>query len=496
MLGRCVQKDLFILFADRSDANIIFLGLLRGEFNKAKQPHYVWGSGVSKLGATANIAEFVVETGFQNLLLQTVEKAKYHILDYFGVTLAGSSSPIAQILKEHLLEVGGKPQATIVGSPLKAPCPDAAWANGALGHALDFDDNSIELPAAIHQTVTTLPAALSVSEALEVCGRELLTAFILGIEVASKLDRAMGGHPERGWHGTGTFGTFGATIAAGKVMNLSVEEMELAMGIASSLAAGLIANFGTMTKPLHAGQASRNGVMAAQLAKKGFTSSKNILERNRGFGQLFGRGIDERYLKGNLGNTWEILEPGIHIKLYPSCMVTHGAIDATLKIFEEHSIDPEQVAFVEVRSKSDLSSLIYSRPKTGLEAKFSMEFCVAIALLEQRATLDEFTDMKVLENRVQQMLEKVRIETDSNVEGHGPLTTSVKVRMKNGNEYIEFVEYPRGSKRNPITSREVEMKFRNCSKYAIQSEKIEEIIRIINNLEGLSINQLMTLMQT
>ena len=463
------------------------------EIIEMKHQRELYRFGEQELGTTANVATFIVETSFQNVPQEALEKAKHHVLDYLGVALAGSTFRIAQILKEHLSEVGGKPQATILGSPLKAPCPEAAWANGTFGHALDLDDNSIELPTAIHQTVTTLPAALSVSEALKAEGRELLTAFILGIEVASKLDRAMGGHTERGWHGTGTFGTLGAAVAAGKVLELSVEEMEQAIGIAASKAAGLMSNFGTMTKPLHAGQASRNGVMAALLAKKGFTSSKNILEKDDGFGQLFGQGIDARYLKKSLGKPWEILEPGIHIKLYPSCMATHTAIDATLKLVEEQTIDPKQVASVEVTSKNDLRALTYSRPKTALEAKFSMEFCVSIALLEGKASLNEFTDLKVQDQRVRQMIEKVRIATDSKTEATSPLETSVKVRMKNGDEYMESIEYPRGSKRNPLTFKEMESKFRSCAKYALQLKKVEEIIRVIDNLEDANIHRLMTL---
>jgi 2-methylcitrate dehydratase PrpD len=451
---------------------------------------------VDKLGATTYVAKFIIETGFQNLPQRAVEKTKHHILDFFGVTLAGSTYPVAQILKEHLSEVGGESQATSVGFPLKVPCPEAAWANGILGHFLDFDDNSIGLPEPIHQTVTTLPAALSLGETLEVGGRELLTAFMLGIEVASKLDRAIVGHGKRGWHGTGTFGTLGATVAAGKVLKLGVEEMEHAIGIAASKAAGLRSNFGTMTKPLHAGQASRNGVMSALLAKKGFTSCKNILEKDYGFGQLFGQGLDVKYLQENLGKSWEILEPGVHIKLYPSCMVTHSAIDGTLRLIKEQTIDLEQVSFVEVRSKGDLSGLIYSKPKTALEAKFSMEYCVAIALLEGKVTLDEFTDAKVLEPRVQQLIEKIRIVSDSKMEASSPLKTSIMVRMKNGNEYAEFVEYPRGSKRNPITFKEVETKFRDCAKYVLHPKKVQEIIRVIKKLEDMKTSELMTLIHS
>jgi 2-methylcitrate dehydratase PrpD len=449
-----------------------------------------------QLNASADVASFIAETGFEHLPQKAVEKAKRLILDYLGVTLAATTSPVARILKEHLSELGGKPQATIVGFRFKTPCSEAAWANGTLGHVFDYDDNTIELPAAIHTTVTVLPAALSVGEALEVGGGELITAFVLGTEAACKIDRGIKGSGEKGFHGTGTFGTLGATVAAGKLMKLSAEEMEYAIGIAASMAGGLASNFGTMTKPLHAGNASRNGVVAALLAKKGFTSSRGILEKDRGFGQVFGQGLGKQYLKESLGQPWEILEPGIHMKLYPACVIIHAAIDATLKLVEGQNIDSEQVDSVEVRANFDPRGLLFSRPKTVMEARFSPEFCVAIALLEGKATLDEFTEAKVVENRVQKMIEKVHRISDSR--GSKPVQmapTSLKVRMKNGKEYNELVEYPRGSGKNPLTAKEVETKFRSCAKYAFPPEKIDEIIRAISNLEDVKTHQLMSLLR-
>jgi 2-methylcitrate dehydratase PrpD len=349
-----------------------------------------------------------------------------------------------------------------------------------------------------------------------------MTAFILGIEVASKIDRSMRGSAEKGWHGTGTFGTLAATAAAGKVLKLTFEEMEHAIGVAASTAGGLTSNFGTMTKPLHAGQASRNGVVAALLAKKGFTSSKNILEKHRGFGQVFGRGLDEKYVKENLGKPWEILDPGVHIKPYPSCAITHAAIEITLKLAREHNITPEQVDLIEVTweyGKVDLRGHFFRKPRTGLEAKFSLEFCIAIALLEGKATLDEFTDAKASEHRVQQMIERIRIVPNSKEESEGtykeiaslrtplktsvkeiaslrtPLKTSVKIRMKNGSEYAELVEYPRGfGRKNPLTQKQIEDKFSNCARNILQPEKAEEIIRVVNNLENMKIHQLMPLL--
>jgi 2-methylcitrate dehydratase PrpD len=379
---------------------------------------------------------------------------------------------------------------------MRVACPEAAWANGALGHCLDFDDATIELPAAIHTTVTILPPALSVGEALEVGGRDLLTAFVLGTEVACKIDRAMKGSGEKGFHGTGTFGTIGATIAAGRLLKLNVEEMECALGIAASMAGGLVANFGTMTKPLHAGQAARNGVVAASLAKKGFTASKDILEKDRGYGQIFARDLDESYLKESLGKPWEILEPGIHIKLYPACVVIHGAIHATLKLAEKKGVDPQHVDTVEVRTNFDPRGLFFSRPRTVMEGRFSPEFCVAIALLEGKATLDEFTYAKVMDNRVQQMIEKIRVVADSRITSPIQMApTSVMVRMNNGKEFTETVEYPPGSGENPLTTEELETKFRSCSKNALPPEKVDEIIQAISNLEDVETHQLMSLLR-
>jgi 2-methylcitrate dehydratase PrpD len=378
---------------------------------------------------------------------------------------------------------------------LKASCPEAAWANGILGHSLDFDDNSIGLPAAIHQTVTTLPAALSLGELVNASGREMLLAIVLGIEAGSKVDRAMEGHASS-WHGTGTFGTFASTVTAGRLLRLEPAELEHALGMAASMAAGLEVNFGTMTKPLHAGQASRNGVIAALLAKKGFTSAKGILEKKDGFGEVLGRRLNPDYLGEYLANPWEIVEPGIHLKNYPSCMVTHSALDAILGMARTYQLDARSIESVEVLSKRDLRRfLIYDEQKTASEGKFSMQFCVAVGLLERKVTLEEFTDEKMRDPEIIKLMKNVRLQTDPNLPDKSMLTTLVRVTMNDHRTYEKMVEYPKGSKMNPMSVEEVAEKFRTCAKYDLQKTSVDKLIEAAFNLEELeNVNELTSLL--
>jgi len=441
--------------------------------------------GNSQLGSTSDLVTYINKISFKDIPNEAIAKVKLQILDCLGVALNASDKTLARIISSQVREEAGTPQSSVIGLGLRAPCATAAWANGAIAHSLDFDDNSIALPTAIHQTVTTLPAALSVGELVNANGRELLKAVTLGIEAGSKIDRALSGHAQA-WHGTGTFGTLASTVAAAKLLQLNPEQLENALGTACSMAAGLVANFGTMTKPLHAGQASRNGVTAALLAKKGFTSARDILETKEGFAEVMGNHLDQAYLKEHLGNPWEILEPGVHIKMYPSCMATHAGLDAIIKLAKTHNIDPSAVASVEVTAAKDLrSALIYDEPKTALEGKFSMQYCIAIGLLRKRATLEEFTDQTVQDPNVINLLRKVRVATDQTLASKGPLLTVVKVKLKDGRSFEESVEFPKGSNKNPMSLDEVTLKFRDCTSRILERKRVDEIVDTVLRLEKL-----------
>ena len=449
------------------------------------------------MSSTSDLIEFIRETDYKDIPKEAIEKVKLQILDCLGVTLAAADKAIAKIITSQVSEEAGTPQSTIIGLGQKVPCATAAWANGVIGHSLDFDDNSIALPTAIHQTVTTLPAALSVAELEEASGSELLQAITLGIEAASKTDRAMDGHAQA-WHGTGTFGTLASAVAAAKLLKLDPEQLENALGAACSMAAGLVANFGTMTKPFHAGQASRNGVIAALLARKGLTSTKGVIDIKEGFAEVMGKRLDPTYLKKHLGNPWEMLDPGIHIKMYPSCMATHAGLDATIKLSKTHQIDSTRVESVEVRTGKDLHpALIYDEPKTALEGKFSMQFCTAIGLLKRKATLDEFTDRTVRNPETVYLMKKVRLVVDPALANMGPLTTTVRVNLRNGRILEESVEYPKGSKNNPMSAEEVKEKFKNCAGHLLPKNEVDEVVKAVLQLDVLErVDQLASLLHT
>ncbi|MFB0561128.1 MAG: MmgE/PrpD family protein, partial [Candidatus Lokiarchaeia archaeon] len=228
------------------------------------------------------MSEFVNKIEYRDLPEEAIMVAKQSLLDYFGVTLAGSVAPIGGIIKSYLEELGSVGPSTVVGLGLKTSCPNAAFANGVLGHALDFDDSNPSLLG--HPSVPVAPSVLAIAEYTEASGEELLTAYSVGVEIECKLGVVVNpAHMSKGWHCTSTLGAFGATASAVKLLDLDVEQMMYAFGIAASESAGIRANFGTMTKPFHAGRAAENGIVAAMLAKRGFTSNKNAIDDEFGY---------------------------------------------------------------------------------------------------------------------------------------------------------------------------------------------------------------------
>jgi 2-methylcitrate dehydratase PrpD len=343
-----------------------------------------------------------------------------------------------------------------------------------------------------HPTVPVLPATLAVGEEIKVSGAEVLEAFLIGFEVETKLGAGMNPHLfENGWHPTAILGSMGAAAASAKLLRLPVEKICMALGIAASFASGLRQNFGTMTKPLHAGHAAQNGVVAAKLARRGYTADGAIVEARLGYAHAFAG--PEKYdldkITTNLGKPFDIVSPGVGLKRYPSCARTHPAIDALLDMVLKHDILPEQVQSISCAgSYTTPTMLIHSRPRTALEGKFSMEFCMALALLERKVELPQFKDQKVQDPKIQEMIRKVTfsIRPDlNNIENSGNPSTTVKVLLKDGREFTQTVDEARGTPENPLTAEEVREKYRHCVK-GIQSKKeTEKTLEIIENLEAL-----------
>ena len=366
------------------------------------------------MSVTERMAEFIVETKWADFPALVIERAKKAVVDTVGVTLAGASEPVGHIVADFAQKMGGAPEATIIGVNARAAAPMAALANGAMGHALDFDDSSYLLNG--HPSVGVLPAVLAQGEVQGATGREVLEAFIIGYEISTKLGEGM--NPEHygaGWHATCTLGTMGAAAAAAHLRGLDVETTRHALGCAASHASGIHANFGTMTKPLHAGLAPEAGLRAAALAAAGLTASTTILEAPRGFLDAFAGGGSPcaEEIVESLGRPYALAEPGMNMKPYPCCLSTHPAVDALYDLVEESSITAADVARIEVSLVEIATQVLrYHAPKTGLQGKFSIEYCLARMLLDGDLRLETFTDQAVREPLLQEWMTKVHVTTD------------------------------------------------------------------------------------
>ncbi len=442
------------------------------------------------MATTEKLAGFIVETGFDSIPPEGIEVVKRVSLDCLGATLAGYDHPMGKIITDFVGESGASPRATVIGAGLKTSPADASLANGTMAHALDYDDYSLELCG--HPSVSLLPAILALGEDRGISGKKAIEAYVIGFEVESKLGSGLNlRHYELGWHATCTLGTMGAAAACCAMLGLDVEKTRMALGIAASEAGGLRQNFGTMTKPFHAGLSARNGLIAAALAEKGFTADKNIMEAEYGFCNLFcGKGeYEPEAITGNLGNPFAILKPGISIKPYPSCGGTHTALDAMLYLVKEHDIKPEDVEAINVDANELLPKvLIHSRPQSGLEGKFSMEFCTAVAILERRAGLEQFTDEKAKDPKVVELVKKVTMTTSPELKVDGAAASvpvNVVVKLKDGKEFSRRVDIAKGNPAVPLSREEVADKFKDCARPVLSAEKSARVVELMDNLEDL-----------
>jgi len=437
------------------------------------------------MGTTERIANFIVATGFEQIPREAVDFAKGAILDCLGVTLAGSQDSSGKIVTEYVKELGGNPEAGVIGGGFKTSAPQAALANGTMAHALDYDDVAISWVA--HPTAALLPAVLALGERGKLCGREVLAGYIIGFEVGAKLGAGIGpGHYAWGWHATVTLGTMGAAAAAAKMLRLDAPQTRMALGIATSLAGGTRQNFGTMTKPFHAGSAARNGVVAALLAKRGFTADEAILENPMGFCKLFSGGGDFDIAKATqgLGDPFDIVTPGLSMKPYPCCRFTHRCLDAILYLIKEYRPRAEDVERVECKTAEFVPQVvIHPRPKSGLEGKFSMQYCMAIALLDGEVGLGQFTDEKVLDPRAQELLKRVEYV---HPEGLTPLhPEAVTIKLKDGRELCHEVAIAKGDPGNPMGKEELAAKYRDCASFVLSAEGIQKSLDMVSHLEDL-----------
>jgi len=444
---------------------------------------------------TAEAAQFVVATRFADLPPELVETGKMHILDAIGLAIAGEKAESAPIVRQYLSDLGVlNGAATILGTQLKSSPRFAAFANGAAIHADDFDDTQLAVAKdrvyglLTHPTVTTVTSALAMAEALGKSGRDFMLAYHLGVEVETKICEAIDPRAyESGFHSTSMCGVFGSAASAAKLRGLDTVKLCNAFGIAGAQASGLRENFGTMTKPFQAAHAAEGGVAAADLAALGWTAAQDILEAKRGFFSAFGGGWDPGAIVGKFGRPWTLLSPGVSIKPYPSGSLTHPAMDTMQDLIDAHHIKAADVAQVRVgTNKQMLNTLIHHDPKTGLQGKFSMEYCMAVLLVNGRAGLGDFQDEVVNRPALQEMVRRVDFynNPEADAAGADKMRSYVEVRMKDGRVFSAQSDFAKGSPQKPMSFDDEIRKFRGCTDYAgLSKAKADRIISTVQGLE-------------
>ena len=442
--------------------------------NRSKIPHFTPDLDSRRgEGLTREVSEFIARTEFEALPPELLELGRKSILDGLGLALSGSVAGSGRIVHKYLASQQLTGGATVIGTELRVPPRFAAFANGISMHADDYDDTQLAVGAdrvyglLTHPTAPCLPAALAVAEQGNLSGREMVLAYHLGVEVETKVSEAMSPrHYQHGFHSTATCGTLASATATAKLLGLDHQATLRALAIAASQSGGLRENFGTMTKPFHAGRAAESGVLAADLARDGFTATDRILESPRGFFQAHGGGYALEAIEGKLGKPWTFLDPGVSIKPHPSGSLTHPGMTKMLELIREHNIDPANVERVDVGTNHNMpNALIHHRPKNDLQAKFSMEFCMAILLLERRGGLGEFQDDVVNRPDVQEMIQKVHfgIHPEAEAAGYDKMTTILDIRLEDGRTITGRADFGKGSPANPMSYDEVADKFRECA---------------------------------
>ncbi|HKA34232.1 MAG TPA: MmgE/PrpD family protein [Candidatus Binatia bacterium] len=456
---------------------------------------------VPRKNVTTRIADFVAATRFEDIPAAVLETAKAHILDGIATMIAGAREEASLRIRRYVIGLGGAREATIVGTRIKIAARYAALANGVQGHVLDYDDTQLATSAKIpfgqltHPTTPVLAAALALAEKFSARGGDLLAAYIVGVEVACRLADAIDPrHYLDGFHSTGTIGVFGAAAASARLAALDAKRTESALGLAATFSAGVRANRGSMAKALNAGRAAENGVVAAELARLGFTAAENIFEAPMGFFSAASRNnVDGSRLR--FGKPFFFGAPGIAVKRYPCAGVLHSALDAAIDLAVRHDIDARSIEKITLTmGKLSAAPLVYDRPATGMEGKFSAPFSVAVALLDRAAGLRQYVDAKVSEGAVQALMRKVELVRDARLDAAGVehALARLEIRLRRGRSYRAASHPPKGHPKNPLSPHELEDKFRECAGAHLDGPSIQRMIDTIRSIENVrSISSMM-----
>lgn len=415
------------------------------------------------MSLTRDLGQFVSDLSPNRLPEEAVRVARMGFTDCIGTMIAGRKEDCVRILTEVLAPSDGP--ATLTFGTRKSPAPEAAWINGTAAHALDYDDVGLRG----HPSTVLVPAILAEAEALGSSGADMIVAYVAGYETWAELfKRDSGLLHVKGWHPTGLYGAVAAAAACASLRRLDADKAAQAIALGASQSSGLMANFGTMTKPFHAGKAAHAGIMAARLAEAGFTANTDALEHPQGFLHAISpEGTEDRNGPAKAGTEWRILSEGIGIKKYPTCYCTHRAIDCMLDLMQASPVKPDEVEKITVNISDYFATVLRNhQPQTGLAAKFSMEFAMASGVVARRVGLRELTDAFVQRPEVQALMQRVEIVTtkeyDPELPGGAP-ADSVLVQLTSGRRIAgEPVARATGHASRPLTEAQLYDKFADC----------------------------------
>jgi len=429
------------------------------------------------------LVEFVLDTGYEDIPSETFRLCKRHFLDCTGAALAEVHEIPGNIIFNYVKELQCEGSARLIGFGLKTSIDNAAFANGILAHAISFDDSG---PS--HPSVTIVPPLYALGEKYKLGGRQILTAQVLAYEVFQKFNLVVKDAweiRERGWHPTGFFGAVTSSLIAAKLLNLTLEQSLNAVGIAASMGGGLSQNIGNMTMSLHAGNASRNGIIAAMLAKKGFTGDQDITEGRYGLMNALA-GVDNYDIEAlvrTLGDPYSVIDPGINFKPYPNCWGHHRVYDSMLYLVNEFDIKPENVESISCDLQPEKPTYRYTQPETDLEAKYSLGYGIAMCLLDRKLGIEQYSKERITDSKTCEIMSKINhVPQDIDSEKH-----KVTIKLNNGTVYSHSTEHSKGNAlHDPLSDEELKAKYRNCARRVLPDDKIELSIKLIYEMQELS----------
>ncbi|MDP2859431.1 MAG: MmgE/PrpD family protein [Bacillota bacterium] len=426
---------------------------------------------------TMELAERIVATPLESIPGPALVEAKRSLLNWVGVAIGAAQHPMVDMVLRVGRLHGAREDATVLGRGTKTDMFTAALANGISSHILDYDDTLLD--TVLHPSAPVFPALLAYGETYGVSGGDFLAAFVMGAEVEQRIAQAIyPSHYDRGWHITGSVGAFGAAAAVGKLLGLDRTRMAYALGLAATQPLGMREMFGTFTKPYHPGKAAQNGLEAAFLAREGFTSSTRAIEAPRGFALVTSESPKFERLVDGWGETWEILNNSY--KPFPCGIVIHPSIDGVMRLREKHGCRPESVLELELKVHPLVLELCGKKePRDGLEAKFSVYHCAAIALIDGWVGPSQFDDAKVWAPETLALRAKVIARPDPAIAEDQVCVTA---HLKDGSTVSQFVEHVVGSKHVPMTRDQLEKKFLSLTT-SLSPERRQELIKTIWNFE-------------